>query len=130
MVSEINAYILGSFDTGLLMISGKPADGASTEDIEPIIHEIIDELKTKPIEETELEKIVNKVRTTNVFSEQGILPKSIGLSMHELMGDANGINHETAKYEKITPQEIQEQAKQVLTKTNCSVLTIKATTNG
>ena len=130
LVSEINAYILGSFDTGLLMISGKPADGVSTEEIEPFIHEIIDELQEKPITKEELEKIVNKVKTTNVFSEQGILPKSIGLSMHELIGDANGINEETAKYEKITPQELQEQAKQVLEKTNCTRLTIKATTNG
>lgn len=130
LVSEINAYILGSFDTGLLMITGNPSEGVSVEEIEPEIHKVIDELKNEIIGENELEKIINKVKTTKVFSELGVLQKSIGLCMHELLGDANGINFETEAYEKITPEEIKNQANVILAKSNCTRLTIKARKNG
>tara|TARA_B100000508_G_scaffold75230_1_gene58669 strand:- start:143054 stop:144298 length:1245 start_codon:yes stop_codon:yes gene_type:complete len=130
LVSEINAYILGSFDTGLLMISGKPSEGISPEEVEKEIHLVLDELKSEKITEKELTKIINKVKTTKVFSEQGALQKSIGLCLHELLGDANGINFETEQYEKITPEEIMEQAEKILDRKNCTRLTIKSDNNG
>jgi predicted Zn-dependent peptidase len=130
LVSEINAYVTGSIDTGLLMISGKPSKGITVAAVEAEIHAVIHELQQERIGKDELEKIINKVKTTKVFSEQGALQKSMGLCFHELLGDANGINTETEAYEKITPAAIQEQAHEILAKENCTRLTIKSTTNG
>lgn len=130
IVSEINAYILGAFDNGLLMISGKPSEGVSVEEVEQEIHTIIKELQEEMIDEKELEKIVNKVKTTKVFSEQGVLQKSIALSMHELLGDAGNINKEVDRYDQVTPAEIQKQAKNLLGKEKCTRLTIKSQDNG
>ena len=130
LVSEINAYVTGSIDTGLLMISGKPSEGVAVSTVEAEIHAVIYELQQERIGKEELEKIVNKVKTTKVFSEQGALQKSMSLCFHELLGDANGINTETEAYERITPDEIQEQAKIILSKENCTRLTIKSASNG
>ncbi len=130
LVSEINAYVMGSFDTGLLMISGKPSDGVDVSQVEKEIHLVLEGLMNDIIEKDELEKIINKVKTTKVFSEQGVLQKSIGLCLHELLGDANNMNLETEAYEKITPREIKEQSQLILKKTNCTRLTIKAKNNG
>lgn len=129
LVTEINAYIMGSNDPGMLMLSIHPNDGATLEEIDAEIWAVLEELKSNLIEETELEKIINKVKTTKAFSEQGVLNKSMALAMNELLGDANLINTETAEYEKVTVQGIQEQAKEILQKTNCSQLIIKAKKN-
>jgi predicted Zn-dependent peptidase len=130
LVSEINAYVTGSIDTGLLMISGKPSEGIAVSTVEAEIHAVIHELQQERIGKEELEKIVNKVKTTKVFSEQGALQKSMSLCFHELLGDANAINTETEAYESITPSAIQEQAQIVLAKENCTRLTIKSASNG
>ncbi|HZH87458.1 MAG TPA: pitrilysin family protein [Brumimicrobium sp.] len=129
LVTEINAYIMGSSDPGMLMLSIHPSDGATLAQIDTEIWKIIDELKSTLIKKPELEKIINKVKTTKAFSEQGVLNKSMALAMNELMGDANLINTETEEYEKVTVEGIQKYAKEILQKTNCSQLIIKAKKN-
>lgn len=126
LVTNINAYVMGSMDTGLLILSVHPSDNATLEEIDAEIWAILDELKSTLIEEAELEKIINKVKTTKAFSEQGVLNKSMALAMNELQGDANFINTETAEYEKVTVEEIRIQANEILQKTNCTQLIIKA----
>lgn len=129
LVTEINAYIMGSNDPGMLMLSIHPNDGATLEEIDAEIWAVLEELKSNLIEETELEKIINKVKTTKAFSEQGVLNKSMALAMNELLGDANLINTETDEYEKVTVEGIRSQANVILQKTNCSQLIIKAKKN-
>ncbi|RFC54382.1 M16 family metallopeptidase [Brumimicrobium aurantiacum] len=129
LVTEISAYVMGSLDTGLLIISVHPSDDATLEQIDKEIWKIIEELKSNLIEQSELEKIINKVKTTKAFSEQGVLNKSMALAMNELLGDANLINTETEEYEKITVEDLQKKANEILQKTNCSQLIIKAKIN-
>ena len=129
LVTEINAYIMGSHDDGLLVVSGKPKEEVDMEKIDREIWKVIDEIQHALIAETELEKIINKVKTTKVFSEQGVLNKAMGLCLHELLGDANDINTETDAYEAVSANDIQNYAKSILAKTNCSQLLIKAKDN-
>ena len=42
--TEIGAYVMGSFDPGLLVVSGKVQDGVSLEDAEAKVWEVINEL--------------------------------------------------------------------------------------
>lgn len=126
LVAEINAYVMGSHDTGLLMISGKANEGVELEQIDSEIWRVIEELKVAEISSAEHQKNVNKVRTTKVFSEQGILNKAMALCLHELFGDANGVNLENEQYDQITPKEIWEKANGMLHEKNCSRMFIKA----
>jgi predicted Zn-dependent peptidase len=126
LVAEISAYVMGSHDTGLLMISGKANDGVELDKIDKEIWRVIEELKTAEISSVEHQKNVNKVRTTKVFSEQGILNKAMALCLHELFGDANGVNLENEQYDQITPKDIWERAHTVLRQSNCSRMFIKA----
>jgi zinc protease len=126
LVSEINAYVMGSHDTGLLMISGKANDGVDLNKIDEEIWKVIDEVKAAEISAIEHQKNVNKVRTTKVFSDQGILNKAMGLCLHELFGDANGINLESQYYDAIQPKDIWESAHTILRQSNCSRMFIKA----
>lgn len=126
LVAEINAYVMGSHDTGLLMISGKANDGVDLDKIDEEIWKVIDEVKAAEISAIEHQKNVNKVRTTKVFSDQGILNKAMGLCLHELFGDANGINLESQHYDAIQPKDIWESAHTILRQSNCSRMFIKA----
>jgi predicted Zn-dependent peptidase len=126
LFTNIDAYITGNIDPGLLIIEGKPADGVSIEDAEAAIWKELELLKNEPIPETELQKLKNKIESTLVFSETNVLNKAINLAFFELLGDAELINQEVEAYRKITSDEIQKSAQQILTPENCSELYYKA----
>jgi len=77
----------------------------------------------------ELDKIMVKIRTAKAFQDQGLLNRAMGLSMFELLGDANGINNESDKYKEITTQDIHRGANDILQKDRCSLLRIKSKKN-
>jgi predicted Zn-dependent peptidase len=124
IVSDINAYITGSFDQGLLIISGKLNDGRSFEELESALWPILEDLGNNSIEEKELKKVLNKIMTSKAFQEQGILNRAMNLCYYELLGDANEINHENDHYRKIHSTDIQRMAKTILQRSNCSLLTV------
>jgi predicted Zn-dependent peptidase len=126
LFTNIDAYITGNIDPGLLIIEGKPADGISIEEAEAAIWKELEYLKNEPIPETELQKLKNKTESMLVFSETNVLNKAINLAFFELLGDAGLINQEVAAYQKITSADIQKAAQQILTKENCSELYYKA----
>ncbi len=126
LVTEISAYILGAHDPGLLVIHGKLADGVRQEQVNKEIESITAELKQVQIDQLELKKTIEKFKTTKAFGELGILSKAMSLSLNALLGDTNGVNTELEKYAKITPKTLQEVAKDILRKENCSLLEIKS----
>ena len=74
------------------------------------------------MEERELQKVQNKVEATLEFSEMNIMNKALNFAVSELFGDANLVNTETQKYLAVTTEQVQQQAKQILRKENCSTL--------
>ena len=126
LVTSVSAFVLGSHDTGLLVISGQLTDGATFEKVDEALWNLLEELTQAPIAEKEVKKNVNKFKTTKVFSELGVLNIAMALCEHELMGNANGINEELAHYEKLTAETLLATAKQTLKKSNCSSLRIKS----
>src|SRR5690606_9600967 len=90
LFSEINAYQMGSLDPGLVVVEGKPLPNVSIETAEKAIWEQLEQLCAHPIASYELEKLKNKVESTMVFAEMGILEKAMNLAFFELLGDADG----------------------------------------
>ena len=122
MFSDINAYIMGSHDPGLLIISGKLMKGVKMEDAEAAINEEVEKLRKEKVEEEELNKIKNKVEASHKFSEVSVLNRAMHLAFAELLGDANDVNKEVEKYLKVTPDDIHRLSKEILTPENCSTL--------
>jgi predicted Zn-dependent peptidase len=129
LVSEIGAYITGSMDQGLLVISGKLNDGVSFENLDKALWKELDKIQTHPISQEELDRLMIKIRTSKEFQEQGLLNRAMNLCLYELLGDANGVNEENALYQQITSEHILKIAQIVLRKENCSLLRVKAITN-
>ena len=126
LVTEINAYISGSLDNGLLVIEGKLSEDKSFEEVESAIWSVLTEIKEEALSEQELNRLKNKIRTAKEFQEQGLLNRTMNLSYFELLGDANGINEEALLYENIQSEHIQIVANDILQESNCTLLKIKA----
>jgi zinc protease len=122
LFSDINAYVMGDFDKGLFVISGKVNDGVTIEQAEAGIDAEILKIQTELVSEEELQKCKNKIESTVTYSEADVLNKATNLAISELLGDANLINLEIENYQKVTAEQIKEQANIILRKTNCSTL--------
>lgn len=127
LVTEIQAYILGSLDAGLFLISGKLAPGKSFEDLDQAIWEELDRIKREKIESNEITRLKNKIQTAKEFQEQGLLNRAMNLSYHELLGDANGINLEQESYSAITAEAFLQTCQNLFQKNACSLLKVKST---
>ena len=57
-----------------------------------------------------------------IFSEMSLLDKAMNLAYYELLGDAEQLNHEAAKYLAVTPHQIKEEANKLFRKDNSSTL--------
>lgn len=122
LFSEINAYLTGSIDAGLFVVEGKPLPGISMETAEEAIWTELNRLKNEDVPEHELAKVKNKMESTMVFAEMSLLDKAMNLAYFELLGDANDLNSETAKYLEVSASELRQQAQHIFRKENSSTL--------
>jgi len=122
LFSDINAYVMGDFDKGLFVISGKINDGVTIEQAEAGIDAEIAKMQNELVAADELQKCKNKIESTVTYSEADVLNKATNLAISELLGDANLINLEIENYQKVTAEGIKDQANKILQNTNCSTL--------
>jgi zinc protease len=122
LFSEIHAYNMGSFDSGMFVVEGKPLENVAIEVAEAAIWEELERMKQQLIPADELTKVKNKTESTMVFSEMSLLDKAMNLAQFELLGDADWLNQETDKYLAVTAEQIQQQAQAIFRKDNSSTL--------
>lgn len=122
LFSEISAYVMGDMDKGLFMISGKLSEGVTVDQAENAIDVEVQKIRRDLVDDKELQKCKNKVESTLIFSEMDVLNKATNLAVSELLGDANDINKEAEKYQRVTAEDIKRVASEVLRKENCSTL--------
>lgn len=122
LFSELNAYVMGDFDEGLFVVSGKLSDGVEIDKAEAAIITELNKIKSEKVSETELQKCKNKVESSITFAETDVLNKATNLAISELLGDADLINQEIENYLKVTANDIHEIANAVLDENNCSTL--------
>lgn len=127
LVSEINAFITGSLDHGLFLITGKLSEHVDFDTLDIALWKELEKIKTEGFTARKLNSLKNKLSTAKAFQEQGLLNKSISLCMFELLGDANGINEEIQIYNNIQNDDILVFANSTLRKENCSLLKINKT---
>lgn len=123
--NDINSYITGSADPGLLVISGKVNPDVDIADAEKCIIEEIDILKNN-LKETEVEKVINQAVSSTYFSETQLLNRSINLSIANSLGNTNLVNEEIELISKVNKADILNIADEILTTSNCSTLHYKS----
>jgi zinc protease len=122
LFGELDAYISGDDDPGLISISGKLIPSVSLDQAEKAIWDELERFKHERVEDIELQKVINKVEANLIFSEISFLNKAMSLASFELLGDASLINCQTEMYRQVTPQKLNEVANKLFRRENCSTL--------
>ncbi|ADY51707.1 peptidase M16 domain protein [Pseudopedobacter saltans DSM 12145] len=107
LFSDINAYNYGSIDTGMFVIEGRLNENVDPQDADNAIWEVLNQLKADLVSENELTKVKNKYESTFEFAEMSLLDKAMNLAFYELLGNADELNMEIEKYQKVNREDIQ-----------------------
>jgi len=124
--SSLDAYISGSIDAGLFLISGRPSQGVSLEKAEAAIWNELVKLKETEVQKSELDKVKNKFESEQIFTNIHYLNVATNLAYFELVGKAEDINTEVDRYRSVTPEQLQCVANTAFKHENVSVLYYKA----
>lgn len=120
--TEIDAYISGSNDTGMLIIEGKLSEDHDVKEAEWEVWKILEDLSQKKVNASDLRKVKNKMITYMNFSDASILNRAISLAYYEMLGDAALINQEEEKYASVSPEDIRTFSRKYLQRDKCTTL--------
>ncbi len=118
--NSISAYITGSVDPGLLVISGKLNDGFDTVAAEKAVWEVIQKMREEGIQKEELEKTQNQAEAALQFGEVELLNRAMNLAIAAAMGRPNLVNEEPQLINAVTVADVNRLAKEILIEENCS----------
>ncbi len=122
LFSNIDCYHFGSTDAGLMTIEGKLVKGVDIKVAEAAILDELEKLKKEGISVAELQKVKNKAESAMAFEDISVMNRAASIAMYELLGDADLINTELARYQEVTADEILEQSRIIFDENNCSTM--------
>jgi predicted Zn-dependent peptidase len=111
--TQLSAYITGSVDRGLFMVSGMLSEKVGHDEAREAILTELKQLADEAPSERELTKVKNKVLTHKALSETGALSKAMNLSYYEMLGDANELNNFQNRYLEVSAADVQAMAKKL-----------------
>jgi zinc protease len=122
LFSNIECYHFGSVDAGLLAIEGKLVKGIKMEDAEDAVEIELQKMKNEKVSETELQKVKNKTESLIAFEDVSLMSRANSLATYELLGDAELMNKELAKYRVVSADEIMEESCNIFNENNSNTL--------
>lgn len=122
LFSEIECYLTGTADEGLVIVEGKLTENVTIENASKAIDGELQKMKQEKISAHELQKMKNRMESHNVLGELNLLTRAMNLAYYEFLGDAARINTEINTYQQITPENILEQSQLIFTENNCSTV--------
>ncbi len=120
--SEIDCYLTGDVEPGLLVIEGKLSAGIQIEEAELAINELLSQLLHTGIPEAELNKVKNKGETTLRFNDIGVLNKAMKLAYACLLENMELVNKEADYYQQVSGDDILRVSNTIFAPHNCSTL--------
>ena len=110
-------------DEGLFIALSVANMGVDPKAVESTIDSLITDVKKNPVTARELEKVRTQIESNFVQSNSSMAGIAESLANYEVyFGDANLINTELARFQKVTPQQIMAVANKYLNKDNRVVL--------
>ncbi len=106
LFSEIDSYISGTLDKGLLFIYGVLNKGVSPDEGLNAIWEELERLKTEPVDDRELEKILNNNEAQFILGRMNLQRRVMNLCYYEMLGDANLYSVDFDRYRNVSKKDI------------------------
>ena len=126
LFTEIDSSITGDIEPGLFLLKGKLSPGISLEQGEEAIEMELRRMREELLEQRELDKVINRFESNDLFSNLHYLNKATNLAYYELLGGAENIDTEVEKYKKLTPFDLRRIAEKLFVPENSSTLWYKS----
>jgi zinc protease len=122
LFSEVNAYLSGSIDTGLFIVTGKLHTEVSVDTGEEALWKELEDLMNVEINDLELQKVKNKIEASQTFSESNLMARTMNLAYFELLGNAELLNEQVSFYSSQTASDLKNMASKLFIKDRSTVL--------
>jgi zinc protease len=122
LFSSIDAFITGSLDKDIFVVTGTLQAGVDMKRAEEAIEAELEKMKTENVSARELQKVKNKAEAAYELSLIGVLNRAMYLSVSELIDGNSTSGKETALYAAVTAEDVKTQAQQIFKQSNCSTL--------
>jgi predicted Zn-dependent peptidase len=126
--SSVNAYVTGSIDPGLLIISGKIKNRITLDDAEFEINNIIREILRNGVTKNELQKVKNQAYTSLAFQDVEILNRAMNLAYFANLGNPDLYNEEIQKIESVNLDLLKSYNEKIFSESNRNILHYKSIT--
>jgi zinc protease len=120
--NNISAYTTASLDPGLFVISGNLNKGKSLSEAEKSIENCLEELSNEVILDSELEKVKNQAYSSIAFGEVELLNRVMNIAFAANAGNVEWCNEDKEKIQKISVNDLQQQAKLIFSPDKCNTL--------
>lgn len=118
--SQDGQLLGGNFD-----VSFTPLPGHSLAEIERVVDEELDRVRTQPLSPTELERVKNQIKTDTYASLEGIAARARQLASYALYtGDPGYIQKELARLQAVDAASVQKLAASLLGRHQRLVITV------
>jgi zinc protease len=119
---QIQSYMMGTMDPGLLVIQGQVCEGVSLAEADEAIEKALKRFVEEGITEYALQKVKNQAESSLVFSEVEVLNRAMNLAMAANAGDVDAVNKEIDKMHAVQKSDIDFWAKKLfLTDSSCTL---------
>jgi len=106
LMSQIDCYVTGTFDPGLIIIEGRPMPTITNEICIDEVMEEIKILRTQHPSDWELQKVKNKVISSLAMSDLNVLNKAISMAYYEWLGKLDLMNQQEELFQSVTIDDI------------------------
>ena len=114
LMSHVNCYISGSYDTGLIIFEGRPMPDTGLKETQNALMEEIGQLTTCEVSDSELQKAKNKVIASLAISDLSVLNKAVSMSYFDWLGELDNMNEQESRYQSVTSGDILNAAQNYL----------------
>jgi predicted Zn-dependent peptidase len=122
LFSNIECHHFGTVDAGLLAIEGKLVKGVKIDDAEKAVEDELTRLKNELITYSELQKVKNKTESMIAFEDMSVMNRANSLAFYELLGDAQLMNIELERYNRVTAEDVREECNKIFREGNSNTL--------
>ena len=118
--SSISAYVTGSIDPGLLIISGKLSEGMGFEQAEHILQNAIESVSNQG--SAALIKVKNMAESSIIFGEVDLLNRAMNLAIATHLGNTDLVNQEMEMLKAVSQDQVLAVTADTLKPSNCTSL--------
>ncbi|MFO8053601.1 MAG: pitrilysin family protein [Bacteroidales bacterium] len=126
LFSQIDAYISGDIEPGLLVIAGKINDEVEIQEANNAIDHEINKLMEEHVSEYEIRKVKNKALIRLENEKTGVLEKAMNLSFYELLGQAGLFEKQADFYHRVSREDVLRECKKIFSTKNHNTLFYRA----